>query len=235
MTQRKGSIVLAILASVAAISVAVDFPPIGPTFIPPVHRPASRCTDPVDLDDAHQVLAQFLAPEIVEGLRGSAGRESTVALAVARELRNVWGLWNGSRLRNHLLQRGLRHPDEMSELILVTFRRYLRGEPEHVAEEVQRLRTGVLRPTPHCPPCVRAGECTREEVINGGLGPDRGFVIEDCCCGLRPLIIEGTVESEASTGHIAVHPSMVSAFYRISCRYEFGNLPARERSRPTTR
>jgi hypothetical protein len=149
---------------------------------------------------------------------GSAGANDVVG----RELRNIWGLWNGSPLRNHLLKLGLRHPEEMSELILVTFGRYLAGEPLRVGDEVTRLRAGTLRPTPQCPPCIHGGVCTTERVVDARFGRDRGFLVTDCCCGLRPQVLEAVVKT-LPDGHVVVYPSMVSVLYDASCRNTLGS------------
>ena len=36
----------AVLAAIAAVSVAVDVPPVGPTFLPPAHGTPARCDVP---------------------------------------------------------------------------------------------------------------------------------------------------------------------------------------------
>lgn len=53
-------------------------------------------------------------------------------------MRNNWGLWSGSALQRDLISRGLQHPDDMSGLILTTYRRRLRGEPLNIEAEVRR-------------------------------------------------------------------------------------------------
>ena len=73
-------------------------------------------------------------------------------------LRNLWGLWNGSPLRDHFRALGLRHPDDMSELIFVTFWRHLHDQPLGVEEEVARLQAansacGAWKPDPRARVC----------------------------------------------------------------------------------
>lgn len=214
---------MAVLASIAAICVAVDYPALGPIYTPAVHRVPTRCSRPSNLDEAHQVLAQLLAPDLVAELRaGSEQGRTSANVVVGRELRNIWGLWNGSVLRDDLVTQGLRHADEMAELILVTFGRYLNGEPQRMAEEVTRLRARELRPTPQCPPCIHGGTCTTARVLDARLGRDRGFLVRDCCCGFRPQIVEGAVKTIASTGEVVVDLSMVPLLYDLSCRDSFG-------------
>ncbi len=215
----RGSVAVVLLATLGAISVALDWPPVGPVPTPEAHRGPTRCSSPRTLDEAHQVLAQLLSPELVQDLRARSDRGAAgVNSALGRELRNIWGLWNRSPLRDHLLGLGLRHPDEMSELILVTFVRYLSGRPLRVAEEVARLRTGALRPIPRCPPCIHSGSCTTARVLDERLGRDRGFLVMDCCCGFRPHVVEGVLQTIGSTREVVILPSMVPFLYHESCR-----------------
>jgi hypothetical protein len=216
----RARVLVAVLVTAAGVSVAIDWPPLGPVAMPTTHHMPTRCSTPRNLDEAHQVLAQFLAPELVRELRVGSGSVGTTD-AVGRELRNIWGLWNGSPLRTYLVSLGLRHPDEMSELIFVTFGRYLRTQPLRVEEEVKRLRAGASRPTPQCPPCIRGGVCATESVVDGLFGPGRGFLVTDCCCGFRPQILEGVVKTLAN-GEAVVYPSMASFVYDASCRNVFG-------------
>ena len=43
-------------------------------------------------------------------------------------IRNNWGLWGGSRLQKYFLERGLKHPDDMSAAILKYYYDYLHGQ-----------------------------------------------------------------------------------------------------------
>jgi hypothetical protein len=112
-------------------------------------------------------------------------------------MREFWGLWNRGALRDHLAGLGLLHPDEMSELVLVTWWRHIHDRPLRVDEEVARLkglrRDGTWRPDPRCV-CHSYGACSRQQYIRSHDGFLRGFAIYDCCCGLKPLT-EGVVHT----------------------------------------
>ena len=213
---------MALLATAGAVSVALDYPP-GPPTMPPVHTIPGRCSKPTTLDEAHQVLAQWLSPGLLEDLK--TGQEEGAIAAnstIGRELRNAWGLWNGSPLRDHLVTLGLRHADEMSQLILVTFVRYLNSSPMRVPEEIERLRSEPVAAIPRCPPCIHAGSCTTARILDERFGRDRGFLIKDCCCGFRPQVIEGVLHTVRSTGEVYVFPSAVAFLHDASCKNEFG-------------
>ena len=53
-------------------------------------------------------------------------------------VRNNWGLWQGSRLQQYFYNLGIKHPDDMSSIILNCYWRYLRGEPINFEKEVER-------------------------------------------------------------------------------------------------
>jgi hypothetical protein len=43
-------------------------------------------------------------------------------------IRNNWGLWSGSRLSRYFNRKGIKHPDDMSGIILTSFHRQLNGK-----------------------------------------------------------------------------------------------------------
>ena len=51
-------------------------------------------------------------------------------------LRNNWGLWKGSRLSLWFNHKGIRHPDDMSGIILRSFWRHLNSKPIKLSEQV---------------------------------------------------------------------------------------------------
>jgi len=187
----------AVLAAIAAVSVAVDVPPVGPTFLPPTHSTPARCDVPRTLGEAHDALARLVAPELVRELARRPEDEVLAdGLRIGLWMREFWGLWNRGALRDHLAGLGLLHPDEMSELVLVTWWRHIHDRPLRVDEEVARLqglrRDGAWRPDPRCV-CHSYGACTRQQYIRSHDGFLRGFAIHDCCCGLKPQVTEGVV------------------------------------------
>ena len=48
---------------------------------------------------------------------------------IGMSIRNLWGLWDDSRLRRWFLWRSVRHPDIMSGIIMREYVDYHRGEP----------------------------------------------------------------------------------------------------------
>ncbi len=53
-------------------------------------------------------------------------------------IRNNWGLWSGSRLAKYFNAMGIKHPDDMSSIILSSFHHYLNGLEINLAEQVRQ-------------------------------------------------------------------------------------------------
>lgn len=55
-------------------------------------------------------------------------------------IRNKWGLWRGSKLRDYFLDKGIRHPDNMSDIILTSYYRYLNNKPINLDEQIMNYQ-----------------------------------------------------------------------------------------------
>jgi hypothetical protein len=143
-----------------------------------------------------------------------AAGESEVAaynLTIGPWLRNSWGLWNGSSLRSHLRGLGLRHPDDMSAFVLVTYWRLLNGRPLRTEEEVKLLRvadeSSPVRFRPACR-CFHIGRCTLTRIADPAPGPARAAVVSGCCCGEMPQISEGRPVVDPENHEVYVFPDL---------------------------
>jgi Domain of unknown function (DUF6794) len=204
--------ILALVASVGALSVVLDLPPLSPVYLPEVKKPTSVCATPRSLQEAHDILGRLLDP----GLRATLMSASEGELAgynrtLGRWLRNSWGLWNGGPMRDHLRALGLRHADDMSEFLIVTFRRHLRNEPLRALEEAARLRkadeSDASRFRPQCR-CFHIGGCTTSTLLDPAPGPERAVAITGCCCGQLPQIGEGKPVANPESHSYWVFPSL---------------------------
>jgi len=61
--------------------------------------------------------------------------------SVGKWIRNEWGLWTGSQLKDYFVNKGLNHPDDMSGVIIRAFHRYLNGLPLDVENEINRIKS----------------------------------------------------------------------------------------------
>jgi hypothetical protein len=55
-------------------------------------------------------------------------------------LRNNWGLWGSSKLKESLKRMGMVHPDDMTSVILTSYQRKLKGEDIRLDEQLARYR-----------------------------------------------------------------------------------------------
>ena len=93
---------------------------------------------PEDIEDCFTELETMLHPDMIEEMR--SGDEDDMIMyhhGLGRWIRNNWGLWSGSRLFDYLYELGLHHPDDMSDIILHSFWRYLNDRPLELEEQVQ--------------------------------------------------------------------------------------------------
>ncbi len=92
---------------------------------------------PIDLDDAHRELLRMLSNDDVDKIRRAGDDEAaTFHMGLGLWIRNNWGLWGGSRLAVHFNGLGVRHPDDMSGIILGSFRYKLQGRAFPLRESV---------------------------------------------------------------------------------------------------
>jgi hypothetical protein len=92
---------------------------------------------PSDLDDAHARLLRILPAKTIEEMR--SGTENDMIRyhhGLGTWIRNEWGLWRGSRLAKYFNEMGVRHPDDMSGIILDTFWDRLHEQPFRLKERV---------------------------------------------------------------------------------------------------
>ena len=77
---------------------------------------------PKTLDEAISTLEKILSDEDREYLLKNGAISMHDSLG--RWIRNEWGLWTGSELKNELKKKGFEHPDDMSNYIIEEFIKY---------------------------------------------------------------------------------------------------------------
>lgn len=93
---------------------------------------------PTDLQDCFAVLKDILEPEQIELMReGSEDDMVRHHFGLGMWMRNNWGLWGGSRLSKWFNDRGIRHPDDMSGIILTSFWRHLNDRPTELDAQIE--------------------------------------------------------------------------------------------------
>lgn len=87
---------------------------------------------PKDLGECFVELDKILKEIDKKEMRSLAKREDTVKyhMGLGMWMRNNWGLWGGSRLQKYFIDRGIRHPDDMSMVVLYYYYDWLGGKKE---------------------------------------------------------------------------------------------------------
>jgi hypothetical protein len=96
---------------------------------------------PKDLDDCIAKLEKLLSKKTIAEMK--SGPERDMAMyhhGLGMWIRNKWGLWKGSRLSKWFNEKGIRHPDDMSGIILDSFWRHLNKEPIKLDEQVKHYQ-----------------------------------------------------------------------------------------------
>ena len=77
---------------------------------------------PKTVDDAVKTLAKIISKEDRDYILENGA--ISVHHSMGRWIRNEWGLWTGSELKNELKKKGFEHPDDMSNYIIEEFIKY---------------------------------------------------------------------------------------------------------------
>lgn len=85
---------------------------------------------PKNLEECFFELNKLLDPKDIEAIKKFKNRNETILYhhGFGTWLRNNWGLWLGSRLQQYLIEKGLKHPDNMSATILEFYYDWLNGK-----------------------------------------------------------------------------------------------------------
>lgn len=98
---------------------------------------------PKDIEDCFSELDNILTKNNREEFRKKM--PSVYHMGLGRELRNLWGLWTSSRLKEHFLDLGITHPEDMSAIILASYKNYLNGREFDLDKQLSGYR---LTPRP---------------------------------------------------------------------------------------
>ncbi|MDN3706530.1 hypothetical protein QW060_26360 [Myroides ceti] len=87
---------------------------------------------PKNLEECFLELNKLLKHKDIETIKNLKDRNETIMYhhGFGTWLRNNWGLWGGSRLQQYLIDKGLRHPDDMSATILEYYYDWLNEQHE---------------------------------------------------------------------------------------------------------
>jgi len=92
---------------------------------------------PKDLPDAFAQLNELMVPETRQRFRAMPEEElDKMNTTLGNWIRVNWGFYEGSRLTRYLNMYNVSWPEDMSEMIIITYHRYLNNKPLNVKELV---------------------------------------------------------------------------------------------------
>lgn len=92
---------------------------------------------PKNLDECIAVLEKSLSKKDIKAFKDRSLTTEEVHHTLGRSLRNNWNLWGESKLKDWFNNIGIHHPDDMSDIILKSFVRYIRDEPINLEKQVK--------------------------------------------------------------------------------------------------
>lgn len=93
---------------------------------------------PTTLNECFEVLNDLLSDKDIDSFKSVDERTATARAhhGLGRWMRNNWGLWKGSELKQHFEDMGLWNADDMSGVILDSYHRHLNGKDLDVEGQV---------------------------------------------------------------------------------------------------
>ncbi len=91
---------------------------------------------PKNLDECFVELNNILEDKEIAFIK-NLEEKPKLHRGLGMKLRNEWGLWGGSRLSKWFKEKGIRHPDDMSGIILTSFWEHINDEPIDLEEQIK--------------------------------------------------------------------------------------------------
>lgn len=97
---------------------------------------------PVDLADCFVELNKKISKESKAKFRAMPEKTASQNLhfSLGRWIWHNWSFYEGSRLSVYLNKVGVNHPEDMAQLIIITYHRYLNKKPLEVKAVAEKLR-----------------------------------------------------------------------------------------------
>jgi hypothetical protein len=95
---------------------------------------------PTNLEECFKVLKDFLSADDLAFIKKNHKNVSALHHTLGRKIRNEWGLWSGSELKQYFEKLNLPHPDDMSGVILHSFHLHLNGLPLEVEKQIKKYQ-----------------------------------------------------------------------------------------------
>jgi len=97
---------------------------------------------PKDIYDCFTELNRLLndSTKLMIKEKNTAFDLSEYHMGIGRWMRNNWGLWGGSRLQTYFKNKNVKHPDNISGIILFAYCNYLKGENIDIDKIIEKSR-----------------------------------------------------------------------------------------------
>lgn len=94
---------------------------------------------PTNLEECFSALDKLIAPKEIENIKNSTDEKYMVGfhMGLGMWMRNNWGLWHGSKLKDYFMDLGIDHADDMSGIILDSYWRHLHNQPLNIEDQVK--------------------------------------------------------------------------------------------------
>jgi len=96
-------------------------------------------TIPSTLDEAVALLVGQIPPKVKQMIKSLGADSACMHMSVGRDIRNEWGLWTGSALRDWFLDRGVWHADDMSSIIISKAIAELKDIDYSIEDDIERF------------------------------------------------------------------------------------------------
>lgn len=99
---------------------------------------------PKNLGDAHRRVAKMAPHDAIAKFKtadNSIEVSKKLHYGIGRWMIHNWNFYEGSRFSHYLKNKGLLHPDDMAQFVLITFHRMLKDEPLQEEEVIKYLAT----------------------------------------------------------------------------------------------
>ena len=99
----------------------------------------SKNSIPTTLNECYTVLNSKLSDSAIHEFKAMSENEAISAshISLGMWIRNNWGLWKSSELPKHFTELGLKHPDDISSVILTSYHRTLNNKEVGLEEQIE--------------------------------------------------------------------------------------------------
>lgn len=96
---------------------------------------------PRNLDMAVDTLATWYEPQLIGRIKRHEVKSTALHNTNGRFLRNIWIYVDDSPLASWFYRKGIRHPDDMSQIVIESTFRKIKGEDVRLDKQIEHVRS----------------------------------------------------------------------------------------------